>query len=183
MGGNTFLFCVRWQNSWWLSPMRAGSTCLTQLKSTLGGSEWCLRFVIYLTPTEQFSRFIALGHKVFTMLASDQEIFTRGGKQWKVASLQSDLHNLIHHWRLSVMFTAQSNFINLDIVFLNNVGQAVAICAWIFISRLPGKFRLTIQAFIYYLDLLCCWFVIKYSCCRCMADNCHTYMLLEKWQL
>lgn len=40
--GRLLLVCVRWQNSWWPSPTRVESTCLTRQKSTLGGSEWCL---------------------------------------------------------------------------------------------------------------------------------------------
>lgn len=54
-----FYVCVRWQSSWWLSPMRAGSTCSTRLKSTPGGSEWMSPIVIYHTSREHFSTLVS----------------------------------------------------------------------------------------------------------------------------
>lgn len=48
-----------------------------------------------------------------------------------------DLHNLIHHWRLAVMFAA----LRARPLSLNNGRQAAAVRAGIFIKWLPGKLK------------------------------------------
>lgn len=90
------------------------------------GGKWVMPLICYLSHihTAFFSALVSCFTQRTQDFSPDQtRIYSpEEPKNERKPWLQRDLHNLIHHWRLHIMFTAQSKFMGLDIVSVSNVG-------------------------------------------------------------
>lgn len=177
--GLTSLVCVRWQSSWWPSPMRAGSTCLIRLRSTLGGSEYCCIFFVIHEPHFWFYLPFCSSQDI-KVFPPKQELcsLVHQNENYRYPCLWIGLANCIHHWRLTFMSPAQSlsGWMMCYVWQLEWNKWHFQGCWWNSGAGSRSHFSFMLH---------CLWFLIRCSCRYCgrLCSHLHAATEMAIWDL